>query len=105
MRRVTHRLEDQSLADVALEPLHDPAMNRSKKLEVTHTEKVPTCEASKASFGPPPQESLTEILRRRPIKLWGRGSLHLYAICLLVYLCSTMNGSMLSAMPHATRPR
>ncbi|KAI6812810.1 general substrate transporter [Hortaea werneckii] len=92
MRRVTHRLEDQSLADVALEPLHDPAMNRSKKLEVTHTEKVPTCEASKASFGPPPQESLTEILRRRPIKLWGRGSLHLYAICLLVYLCSTMNG-------------
>lgn len=35
---------------------------------------------------------LTSILKASPVNTWGHGSLHLYAICLLVYLCSTMNG-------------
>ncbi|KAM0689961.1 hypothetical protein Q7P36_008728 [Cladosporium allicinum] len=35
---------------------------------------------------------LTGILKTQPVKTWGSGSLHLYAVCLLVYLCSTMNG-------------
>ena len=35
---------------------------------------------------------LTNILKTQPIKTWGSGSLHMYAVCLLVYLCSTMNG-------------
>jgi len=35
---------------------------------------------------------LTNILKTQPVKTWGSGSLHLYAVCLLVYLCSTMNG-------------
>jgi hypothetical protein len=35
---------------------------------------------------------LKTILKEQPIKTWSRGSLHLYAVCLLVYLCSTMNG-------------
>jgi hypothetical protein len=35
---------------------------------------------------------LTSILKTQPVKTWGSGSLHLYAVCLLVYLCSTMNG-------------
>lgn len=26
---------------------------------------------------------------------WGRGHLHLYGLCLLIYLCSTMNGKSL----------
>lgn len=36
--------------------------------------------------------NLGAILKTHPINTWGAGSLHLYAICLLVYLCSTMNG-------------
>lgn len=39
---------------------------------------------------------LGAILKTHPINTWGSGSLHLYAICLLVYLCSTMNGSLKS---------
>lgn len=35
---------------------------------------------------------LTTILKERPVKTWDKKSLHLYAVCLLVYLCSTMNG-------------
>jgi MFS family permease len=35
---------------------------------------------------------LTTILKERPVKTWSRKSLHLYAVCLLIYLCSTMNG-------------
>jgi len=35
---------------------------------------------------------LTTILKERPVKTWDRNSLHLYAVCLLIYLCSTMNG-------------
>jgi hypothetical protein len=35
---------------------------------------------------------LTTILKERPVKTWDKNSLHLYAVCLLVYLCSTMNG-------------
>lgn len=84
-------------------PLREPAMNSSKTLEVTHTEEASPREV-KASLGPHSQESLTEILRKRPIKLWGPGSLQLYAICLLVYLCSTMNGQMVLAIAHPTQP-
>ncbi|GAB1743263.1 hypothetical protein NU219Hw_g9112t1 [Hortaea werneckii] len=91
MRRETDRPEDYSPAGVAMRPLHESAMNSSKSLEVTHTEEASSYEG-KGSVGPHSQESLTEILRRRPIPLRGRGSLQLYAICLLVYLCSTMNG-------------
>lgn len=35
---------------------------------------------------------LTTILKERPVKTWDKNSLHLYAVCLLIYLCSTMNG-------------
>ncbi|RMX86196.1 hypothetical protein D0869_03264 [Hortaea werneckii] len=66
-------------------------MDSSKSFEVTHTEEASLREG-KASLDSHSQESLTEILRRRPVPLRGRGSLQLYAICLLVYLCSTMNG-------------
>ena len=31
---------------------------------------------------------------------WGRGYLQLYACCLLVYLCSTMNGMLLLYFAH-----
>jgi hypothetical protein len=40
---------------------------------------------------------LTGILKNLPVKTWGSGSLHLYAVCLLVYLCSTMNGMLMLA--------
>jgi hypothetical protein len=40
---------------------------------------------------------LTGILKNRPVKTWGSGSLHLYAVCLLVYLCSTMNDMLMPA--------
>lgn len=103
MGRDTDRPEDQSLAGVAMAPLHEPAMNSCKALEVTHTEEACPREV-KASFGPHSQESVTEILRNRPIRLWGRGCLQLYAICLLVYLCSTMNGQMVLAIAHPTQP-
>ena len=66
-------------------------MTSSKTIEVTHSEEASPRRA-RASLGPDAQDSLTKILRRRPIRPWGRGSLRLYAICLLVYLCSTMNG-------------
>ncbi|KAL5113254.1 hypothetical protein ACEQ8H_008881 [Pleosporales sp. CAS-2024a] len=52
---------------------------------------------------------LATILKDRPIKTWGRGSLHLYAVCLLVYLCSTMNGydgslmGSINAVPSYTK--
>lgn len=39
-----------------------------------------------------PFAKLTTILETQPVKAWNRESLHLYAVCLLVYLCSTMNG-------------
>jgi hypothetical protein len=45
---------------------------------------------------------LTGILKTQPVKTWGSGSLHLYAVCLLVYLCSTMNGMPTS--DHKPRP-
>lgn len=32
------------------------------------------------------------ILEQHPLSPWSRGAFRLYAICLLVYLCSTMNG-------------
>lgn len=35
---------------------------------------------------------LKTILEQRPISPWSKGAFHLYAVCLLVYLCSTMNG-------------
>ena len=103
MRRETNRREDQSPAGVAMRPLHESAMNSNKSLEVTHTEEASPCER-KCSLGPHSQESLTEILRKRPIPLRGRGSVQLYAICLLVYLCSTMNGQAYRAMSHPLQP-
>lgn len=39
-----------------------------------------------------PDVALATILKTTPVKTWSRGALHLYAICLLIYLCSTMNG-------------
>ena len=97
MGRETDRREDQSPAGVAERSLHEPAMNSSKSLEVTYTEEASSREG-KVSLGAHSRESLTETLRRRPIPLWGRGSLQLYATCLLVYLCSTMNGQAFRAM-------
>ena len=38
---------------------------------------------------------LKTILEQRPLSPWSRGAIRLYAICLLVYLCSTMNGMTL----------
>jgi hypothetical protein len=35
---------------------------------------------------------LQTILEQRPLDPWSKGAFRLYSICLLVYLCSTMNG-------------
>jgi len=45
---------------------------------------------------------LTSILKTQPVKTWGSGSLHLYAVCLLIYLCSTMNGTSIPCRQRST---
>jgi hypothetical protein len=65
-------------------------MNDTEKPRIIHEEPEPS-----EKLGASSDTSLTDLttlLKAHPVKTWGHGSLHLYAVCLLVYLCSTMNG-------------
>lgn len=46
---------------------------------------------------------LKTILEQRPLSPWSRGAFRLYAICLLIYLCSTMNGQRICLNPYLRR--
>jgi hypothetical protein len=65
-------------------------MTSSDKPRIVHDEQEPSKEYDRSTGGV--GNDLTTILKNQPINTWGRGSLRLYAVCLLVYLCSTMNG-------------
>jgi len=69
-------------------------MDESNKSQSDHREQITSVKHETASSTEVASHHavLTSILETNPVKTWGRGSLHLYAICLLVYLCSTMNG-------------
>lgn len=64
------------------------------KEHTSHTERASTRkpEVSVDTTSVDHHAVLSNILKTSPVKTWGSGSLHLYAVCLLVYLCSTMNG-------------
>lgn len=66
-------------------------MNSSDKPYMMHDEKELSEKHGESTTAI--ESDLTTILKNQPINTWGRGSLHLYAVCLLVYLCSTMNGT------------
>jgi hypothetical protein len=69
-------------------------MDNGEKLHADHDEEV-ISEKREATTGVVDSDAhaaLESILKTHPVNTWGAGSLHLYAICLLVYLCSTMNG-------------
>jgi hypothetical protein len=67
-----------------------------------HDEKAPS-EKYDASMDVA-ENDLATILKSQPVKTWSRGSLHLYAVCLLVYLCSTMNGESIQDSKHFHLP-
>ena len=73
-------------------------MDTQSKQQFSHDEKV-SLEKHEAfvdtidAIGDDHHAALTTILKERPVKTWDKNSLHLYAVCLLIYLCSTMNGS------------
>jgi hypothetical protein len=69
-------------------------MDNSEKLHADHDEQVISekRDTTTSVVDSDRHASLGSILKTHPINTWGAGSLHLYAICLLVYLCSTMNG-------------
>lgn len=72
-------------------------MDTQSKQQFSHNEKV-SLEKHEASvdtidaIGDDHHAVLTTILKERPVRIWDKNSLHLYAVCLLIYLCSTMNG-------------
>lgn len=66
-------------------------MSSSDKPYIMHDEKESSEKHGESTTAI--ESDLTTILKNQPINTWGRGSLHLYAVCLLVYLCSTMNGT------------
>lgn len=48
---------------------------------------------------------LTDLLGKNKPEIWGQGYIHLYLCCLLMYLCSTMNGydgSLMSSINSLT---
>lgn len=72
-------------------------MDIKSKQQPSHAEKVSlekneTFVDAIVAIGDDHHAVLTTILKERPVKTWDKNSLHLYAVCLLVYLCSTMNG-------------
>lgn len=71
-------------------------MSTLDKPQINHDEQEPSEKygASTNTTENDPHTDLTTILKTRPVNTWSRGSLHLYAVCLLVYLCSTMNGML-----------
>ena len=66
-------------------------MSITKDSELFHAERA-AYDASDSSDENNGHTTLQDIMQKRPVKPWSRGSLQLYAICLLIYLCSTMNG-------------
>jgi hypothetical protein len=69
-------------------------MDNGEKLHADHDEQVISekRETTTSVIDSNPHAALGYILKTHPVNTWGAGSLHLYAICLLIYLCSTMNG-------------
>jgi len=72
-------------------------MDTQSKQQFSHDEKVSlekheTSVDTIEAIGDDHHAVLTTILKERPVKTWDKNSLHLYAVCLLIYLCSTMNG-------------
>jgi hypothetical protein len=69
-------------------------MDNAEKLHADHDEQVISekRDTTTSVVDSDHHAALGSILKTHPIDTWGAGSLHLYAICLLVYLCSTMNG-------------
>lgn len=70
----------------------DVQSNEKLGNEKASLEKQETSVETIDSIGNDHHAVLTTILKERPVKTWDKNSLHLYAVCFLIYLCSTMNG-------------
>jgi MFS family permease len=77
--------------------MNNECRQQFSNVEKVSLEKHETSVDASDTIGNDHHAVLTSILKERPVKTWDRKSLHLYAVCLLIYLCSTMNGSQ---APH-----
>jgi hypothetical protein len=86
----TSQLIPEALGSLEIIDHHYLIMNDSEKPHIIHEETEPSEKQVVSSNAS--ETDLTTLLKAHPVETWSRGSLHLYAVCLLVYLCSTMNG-------------
>lgn len=66
-------------------------MTDTAKFETTHDESA-IDEKIASSMQPQGIEATFDAIGGAPSP-WGRGHLQLYGACMLIYLCSTMNGT------------